>query len=167
MAKPTPTQIEKFFEGEQIIVSKTDTKGIITYGNDVFIRLSGYSEEELLGAPHNIIRHPDMPRVVFKLLWDTVGAGKEIFAYVKNLSKEGHFYWVLANVTPSYNSDGKVIGYHSVRRRPRREALEVIAPIYKELLKAESNGGMKESGRVIGEFLASKNMSYEEFILSI
>ncbi len=167
MVKPKPTQIEKFFEGEQIIVSKTDTKGIITYGNDVFIHLSGYSEEELLGAPHNIIRHPDMPRIVFKLLWDTVEAGKEIFAYVKNLSKEGHFYWVLANITPSYDSSGKVIGYHSVRRRPRREALEVVAPIYRELLKAEATGGMKESGRMISELLASKNMSYEEFVLSI
>ncbi|CAE09822.1 PAS domain-containing protein [Wolinella succinogenes] len=167
MKRPAPTQVEKSFKEDEIIVSKTDTKGIITYGNQIFIELSGYAEKELLGKPHSIIRHPDMPRIVFKLLWDTLSEHKEIFAYVKNLSKDGAYYWVLANVTPSFDALGKVIGYHSVRRKPSKEALAAIEPIYKLLLGAEKEGGMEASQKVMEEFLLSKGMSYEEFILSL
>ncbi len=113
-----PTGIERHFGEDEIIVSKTDLQGKITYANDVFIRVSGYSEEELIGAPHSLIRHPDMPRAVFKLLWDTLAAGEEIFAYVNNLAASGDNYWVFAHVTPSLGADGKVIGYHSNRRVP-------------------------------------------------
>ena len=167
MKRPNPTSIEKTFRPDEIIVSKTDTKGIITYGNEVFISVSGYSERELIGAPHSLIRHPDMPRVIFKLLWDTLAQKKEVFAYVKNLSKDGAYYWVLANVTPSFDASGTVIGYHSVRRKPSKEALAAIEPIYKLLLGAEKEGGMEASQKVMEEFLLSKGMSYEEFILSL
>jgi len=98
-----PTDRERVMRKEEFIVSKTDLTGRITYGNRIFIEFSGYSEAELLGAQHNIIRHPDMPRAVFNLLWDTIAQGNEIFAYVKNMSKDGGFYWVFANVTPSYD----------------------------------------------------------------
>lgn len=91
-----------FLESE-LIVSKTDTKGKITYGNELFLKLSGYEEKDILHKPHNIIRHPDMPKVIFKLLWDTLHNKQEIYAYVINRSKNGNFYWVFANVTPSYN----------------------------------------------------------------
>jgi len=91
--RPQPTLQEKVLGEDDFIVSKTDLKGLITYGNRTFIQMSGYSEAELLGAPHNILRHPDMPRVVFKLLWDTIQAQQEICAYVKNLAKDGSFYW--------------------------------------------------------------------------
>jgi len=84
-----PTSRERLWGEEEIIVSKTDLKGIITYANRTFLKVSGYSEEELLGKPHSIIRHPDMPRCVFKLLWDTIEAGREILAYVKNMAKNG------------------------------------------------------------------------------
>ena len=99
------TGVERFFDKDEIIVSKTDLKGRMTYCNDVFLRIAGYTEQELLGQPHSIIRHPDMPRCVFKLLWDTIGAGKEIFAYVINRAKNGDHYWVLAHVTPSRDPD--------------------------------------------------------------
>ncbi len=164
---PTPNNIEKTFAEDEIIVSKTDTKGIITYGNELFIKMSGYTEEELLGANHNIIRHPDMPRIVFKLLWDTVQAKKEIFAYVKNMSKDGAYYWVLANVTPSYDLKGNIIGYYSVRRKPSREAIEKISKIYDALNAAEKNGGMTESFKLLESTLTSVGMSYEEFVLSL
>ena len=118
-----PTGIESHFGKDEIIVTKTDRKGLITYANDVFQRVSGYSEEELIGQQHNIIRHPDMPRCVFKLLWDTIEGGKEIFAYVVNLSKNGNHYWVLAHVTPTFDAGGRIIGYHSNRRKPRPEAV--------------------------------------------
>jgi len=163
----SPSNVEKTFNDDEIIVSKTDTKGIITYGNELFIKMSGYTEEELLGANHNIIRHPDMPRIVFKLLWDTVQAKKEIFAYVKNMSKDGAYYWVLANVTPSYDLKGNIIGYYSVRRKPSREAIEKISKIYDALNAAEKNGGMTESLKLLESTLTSAGMSYEEFVLSL
>ena len=92
MSRPTPTGREVSFATDEITVSKTDLHGRITYANDVFVRVSGYSERELLGAPHSILRHPAMPRSVFKLLWDTIGQGDEVFAYVLNLAKNGDAY---------------------------------------------------------------------------
>ena len=82
------------FSEEELIVSKTDTKGRVTYGNELFLKLSGYEENHILGAPHNIIRHPEMPKIIFKLLWNTLKTGKEIYAYVLNRSKNGDYYWV-------------------------------------------------------------------------
>ena len=116
--RATPTALERTMRENDFIVSKTDLKGRITYCNRIFIEFAGYAEHELLGAPHNLIRHPDMPRGVFQFLWDSLHAERECFAYVKNMSKDGGFYWVLANVTPSYGEDGRVEGYFSVRRKP-------------------------------------------------
>ena len=113
-----PTAVERTFKEDDIIVSKTDLKGIITYANRTFLEIALYSEEEVLGQPHSIIRHPDMPRCVFKLLWDTIQAGEEIFAYVKNMSKNGDYYWVFAHVTPTFNQRNEITGFHSNRRTP-------------------------------------------------
>lgn len=115
---PAPTGVERTFEPDQIIVTKTDLQGRITYANDVFLGVSAFEEHEVLGQPHNIIRHPDMPRCVFQLLWDTLRAGEELFAYVVNLAGDGAHYWVLAHVTPSVGPTGTVVGYHSNRRVP-------------------------------------------------
>ena len=165
--KANPTNHEKYFLEHEVIVSKTDTKGRITYGNEIFIRISGYEEQELLGSPHNILRHPDMPKVIFKLLWDTIQEGEEINAYVKNLSKDGSYYWVLANVTPSFDKNNNIIGYFSVRRVPSRDALEIIKPIYSHLLSLEKSAGMDASMKYLNELLKSKGVSYEEFVLSL
>lgn len=155
------------FSEDLFIVSKTDTKGRITYGNDTFIEISGYEEEGLIGAPHNILRHPDMPRAVFKILWDRVQAGDEIFAYVKNRAKDGKFYWVHAYVTPVFEvGSKKIIGYHSVRRSPSREGLKVIEPIYKQMLQAEKTGGMNASLKLLHQILSSQKVSYDKFILT-
>lgn len=170
--RPQPTQQERLLAEDDFIVSKTDLKGIITYGNRHFIAISGYSEQELLGAPHSILRHPDMPRAVFKLLWDTVQAKREICAYVKNLAKDGSFYWVFANITPSCDSRGNLIGYYSVRRKPRPEAVQVIAPLYRAMLEAErragdGQAGMKASTALLHQTLEQKGMGYEEFVFGL
>lgn len=157
---------ELTFKENELIVSKTDTKGRITYGNKLFLELAGYREEELLGTPHNIVRHPDMPKVVFKLLWETIQGGKEIYAYVVNRTSSGDFYWVLANVTPSYDARGKIIGYYSVRRKPTPKAREVIEPLYRELLAREKNGGIEASEKMLHTLLQQKGVTYDEFILS-
>ncbi len=155
------------FEDGQFIVSKTDLQGRITYGNKLFTKISGYSEKELLGAPHNILRHPEMPAVVFKLLWDTITKGEEIFAYVVNQTKQGDYYWVFAHVTPSFDSNGKIIGYHSVRRKPTDKAISAVKPLYAELLRIEKSSNLTASYNHLNKLLEQKGCSYEEFILSI
>lgn len=163
-----PTSNEKIMRENDFIVSKTDLKGRITYGNEIFIEFSGYSEAELLGAQHNIIRHPDMPRGVFKFLWDNIAAGNEVFAYVKNMAKDGSYYWVFANVTPDYDAAGNIIGYLSVRRAPKRAAVQVLDGLYKAMLEAEQKAGPKDacdaSLALLVSVLNEKGMSYEELI---
>jgi len=150
------------------LVSKTDTRGTIVYANPAFIKISGYTEQELIGQPHNKVRHPDMPKAVFKLLWKTLQAGQEFWGYVKNRSKDGGYYWVYAHVTPTFsNTDGNIIGYHSDRRPADPQKLAVIEPIYQTLLQAESSGGVTAGVQALETFLKEKGMSYEEFIFSL
>ncbi len=173
MASVIPTKVEVFFDVSDIIVSKTDLKGRITYANKVFCDVAGYSVPELMGQPHSIIRHPDMPRAVFKLLWDTLAQGQEIFAYVKNMTKHGDFYWVLAHVTPSYDANKNVVGYHSNRRVPERRVLEsAIIPLYAQVLAEErrhANGkdALSHGFRFLVDFVASQKVSYDELIFAL
>ncbi|UCN01232.1 PAS domain-containing protein [Sulfurimonas sp. SWIR-19] len=152
---------------DELIVSKTDTKGRITYGNFYFISISGYSEQELLNAPHNILRHPDMPRVIFKLLWDRIQAKKYINAYVKNLTKNGDYYWVFANVTASLDVHGNIVGYYSVRRAPSVRGINIIEKLYKELRQAEASGGISASLKILEKQLQQEGQNYDEFILNL
>jgi len=149
------------------IVSKTDTKGRLTYVNEIFMTMAEYTERELLGKPHNIIRHPDMPKAVFKLLWSRIQNKEEIFAYVINKTKNGNSYWVLANVTASVDDRNNIIGYYSVRRKPKASALELIKPLYAKMLQAERSGGMAAGEKVLNDLLHQEGVSYDEFILSI
>ncbi|MBU0632012.1 PAS domain-containing protein [bacterium] len=167
MPKPIPNNNEVTFNEDNIIVSKTDTHGKITYCNELFIKMSGYSEMELIDKPHSILRHPDMPRAIFKLLWETIQAKEEINAYVKNLCKDGSFYWVFANVTPSFDEKDNIIGYFSVRRKPKKESIELIKNLYIKLLQLEKSSGLEASMKYLQELLKEKGVSYEEFIISI
>jgi PAS domain S-box-containing protein len=166
-----PTSVEKVMREGDFIVSMTDLKGIITYGNRIFIEYSGYSEAELLGAQHNIVRHPDMPRGVFKLLWDKIQNKEECFAYVKNMAKDGSFYWVFSNVTPVFDPAGNVTGYFSVRRKPKPSGIKTMSEIYRLMLEAERQAGVANaigaSTRVLEGLLKEKGLSYEEFVLAI
>lgn len=167
-----PTGVERTFGTEEIIVSKTDAKGIITYANDVFLRISAYEEADVVGKPHNLIRHPQMPRAVFQLLWDTIQAGEEIFAYVLNLAADGAHYWVLAHITPSIDSRGRIVGYHSNRRCPDRAAVAAIEPVYLALRALEhkaptSPAGLAASTEQLHSLLAERGLSYDEFVWSL
>jgi PAS domain S-box-containing protein len=167
----SPSNNEVRLRDDEFIVSKTDTRGIITYVNRIFMQISGYSEPELLGVQHNIIRHPDMPRGAFRLMWETLNRGEEFFAYVKNLCKDGSYYWVMANVTPDINADGKVVGYYSVRRKPTDAAIKAVTPLYREMLQIEAAAGAKQgperSIEHLHQFCRSQNMSYEELIWAL
>ena len=167
----TPTSRERVMREGDFIVSKTDPKGIITYGNPIFIEFSGYTEEELIGTQHNIIRHPDMPRAAYKLLWDTIGGGNEFFAYVKNMSKDGGFYWVFTHVTPDFDGVGKIVGYTSVRRCPKRDAIAKIEPVYRQMLEAERAAGARDaigaSTGILLNLLKTTGLSYEALVFSL
>ena len=167
----TPTAVERVMREVDFIVSMTDPKGRITYGNRIFIEFSGYSEKELLGSQHNIVRHPDMPRAVFKLLWDKISNKEECFAYVKNMSKDGGFYWVFTNVTPTFDPAGNITGYFSVRRKPKLSGIEAVTPLYAAMLEAEQKAGpanaIEASGKLLADVLKQKGLSYDELVLAI
>ncbi len=169
----TTTGTEVFFDDDDIIVSKTDLKGHLTYTNRVFLDIAGYTEKEVLGQQHSVIRHPDMPRCIFKLLWEAIQNGTEIFAYVKNRCKNGDHYWVYAHVTPSVDVSGNIVGYHSNRRVPDRKILdEAIIPLYKELKILEQKHenrkqGLEDSTSFVSAFLADRSMAYDEFVMTL
>jgi PAS domain S-box-containing protein len=130
------TAIEVPFPEGRLIVSRTDLKGIITHANDAFVEMSGWQREELIGTPHHILRHPDMPKVAFKGLWDDVAAGKKWHGYVKNLRKDGSYYWVYATAVPNIRN-GQIVGYTSVRRKPSRTRINELVPVYRQWLEQE------------------------------
>ena len=140
--------VERQVSADAFLVSKTDTKGKITYCNIPFAQIVGAQCSELIGKPHNIVRHPDMPRIIFKILWEHVKNKKEVFA----------------NVTASLDQNGNTIGYYSVRRKPNPKALEIIVPLYKQLLEAEKIGGIEASSRLLESVLKEKNKSYDELM---
>lgn len=164
---------EKRVNRDDIIVSKTDTTGKLTYGNRTFFDFAGLSEGECIGKQHNIIRHPEMPRCVFELLWKTLKRGDEIFAYVNNLSANGDNYWVIAHVTPSTDLSGKTVGYHSNRRAPDRQSLNKhIIPLYGELLGIERSipsprEGLSTSSKKLESILRENQMGFNEFMFSL
>ena len=175
MVRPTavqPTGVERTFADDEIIVSKTDLKGRLTYVNDVFVRISAYPEDELIGRPHNVIRHPEMPRCVFKLLWDTITAGRELFAYIVNLSADGAHYWVLAHVTPTFGPGGDIVGFHSNRRTASPRALARIQELYADLLgeerrHASPTAAIAASSERLQQILTERGQTYEEFVWSL
>lgn len=154
-----------------LLISKCDPKGGITYANTNYVNYSGYTECELIGQQHSINRHPDMPRVIFHLLWTTIESNREFNGYIKNLTKDGNYYWVFANITPSFSSDNNLLGYFSVWRKPEQNKLTYIKSLYAELLEAEQQAktseATDESMLRLNAILNAKEVGYDEFILTI
>jgi len=148
------TGVEKTLSEEETLVSKTDLKGRITFLNQAFIDISGYSREELMGAPHNLVRHPDMPPEAFADLWNTINGGKSWTALVKNRCKSGDFYWVEANVTPLREGE-QITGFISVRNKPSREQVAAAEPIYRDIREGRSNLTIKE-GKVVSRGMLAR-----------
>jgi PAS domain S-box-containing protein len=159
----TPTDIEHEVKSVDIVVSKGDENGDITYANPIFFKLAGYTQGELLEQPHSIIRHPDMPKIIFKFLWGNLKEGNDVKAFVKNLSKDGGFYWVFAHVRVAMNPDGSFRNYVSTRKSMSVKAREVIEPLYKQLLEAENIGGVEESTKLLEAFLQENGASLATF----
>ncbi len=127
---------EYLFQG-RVIISETDLKGVITYANRKFCEISGYSNDELVGQPHNIIRHPDMPKEAFAKVWSTIQGGQIWHGLVKNLRKDGKFYWVETEILPSKDADGNIIGYVAARKPAARKDIEETAEIYRKMKEKE------------------------------
>ncbi|MBK1666185.1 PAS sensor domain-containing protein [Rhodospirillum rubrum] len=174
MARPVivPTGVERFFGEDEIIVSKTDPRGVIVYANKIFLDIAGFSEKEVIGQPHNMVRHPATPSSIFKLMWDRIQAGHEVFAYVCNMAKNGDHYWVLAHITPSFGADGTILGYHSNRRVPDARSFPEIKDLYTRLLAEEESAGSPKTRisaglSFIDRMLDQRGVSYDRFIHSL
>ena len=165
--KPFPVDKEINLDPTKTIMSKTDTRGIIEYANEYFMEISGYEEFELMGRPHNIIRHPDMPKTIFKLMWDSIEKGQNIHAFVKNMAKDGRYYWVLTNFEIKKDAEGNVISYYARRKAAPRNAIYEIDRLYYILKSIENKQDMQTALNYFIGMLEEKNMTYNQFILSI
>lgn len=153
------TETETEFSFQELFISRTDKRGIITAGNDTFFRVSGYREEELLGKPHNIVRHPDMPSSVFKIFWNLIQNDKIAVAYVKNRTKDGRFYWVVATVFPFED------GFLSIRFKPSSEYFSKIKAAYIETRTIEENQGKDVGQAFLSEWITKQGFAnYEELM---
>ncbi|MCL3861709.1 methyl-accepting chemotaxis protein [Actinotalea sp. K2] len=167
-----PTGVERTFGDDEIIVSKIDAKGRFTYANADLLRVSEYDEADLIGQPHSKIRHPEMPRIISKVMWETIQDGQEMFAYVNNLASDGAHYWVFAHITPSTASNGTPVGYHSNRRSPGRGAVQAVDSLYRRLSAEEGKhsrpaDAMNASGLLLEHELATLEMTYDEYVWSL
>jgi len=171
MQKPEATTIEKEVTPIDLIVSKADKEGKITYVNPIFMKISGYTQGELYDKPHAILRHPDMPKVIFKYLWDNIKVGNDVVSYVKNLCKDGSYYWVLATVKTAKNPDGSFRNYMSTRKCITPQAKETISALYASLLETEKQEGVEASDAKLHAFMQENHItdaaSFNAFMLNL
>ena len=166
--KPTPINKEIILDPKKVIMSKTNRKGVIEYANRYFVEISGYEEYELMGRPHNMIRHPDMPKIIFKILWERLHQGKNIHAVVKNLAKNGKYYWVITNFETKFDDKGNVISHYSRRKAAPEHVVFGVSKLYKILLSLERNDKTLKSSRNYFEgFFEYKNTTYDNFMLDL
>lgn len=165
--KITPLDKEVIWDKSKVIMSKTDKFGTIEYANDVFVDVSGYEDYELVGQPHNIIRHPDMPKVIFKVLWDNLKKGNNFHAIVKNMAKSGRYYWVITDFDISKNEDGEITHYFARRKSIPPGVVNQVEPLYKKLLQIETVSGMNGSEKYLTGFLEEQGKDYIEYIKDI
>ena len=166
--RPTPIDKEVGWNKSQVVISETDVYGRITNVNDVFCNVCGYSPEEMIGQPHSIIRHPDMPKLVFKLLWDNLKVGNNFIGVIKNLAKSGEYYWVITDFEMRRGATGNITHYIARRKSVPKAVIEnYVAPLYETLLKLEKVGGMELSSRFFKNYLAKQGKDYIDFIIDV
>jgi len=164
ITRPIATDIEIKLDSKKMIVSKTDVTGKIIYGNEYFCELSGYKESELISSPHSILRHPDMPRAIFKLMWDHLNSGRNIMAVVKNMAKNGNYYWVTTDFDIRRDPLGNIQYYVAFRQAAPKHVVEVMEKLYVKLIAIEKEHDIKASMAYLDAYLEEKNMNYDQFI---
>ena len=166
--RPTPIDREVQWDKSKVLISETDVAGTITKVNDVFCNVSHYSESELIGQTHNLIRHPDMPRLVFKLLWDNLKIGNNFVGVIKNLAKTGEYYWVVTDFEMRRDGMGNITHYIGRRKAVPQGAIDnYLAPFYESLLKMEKIGGVELSSRFFKNYLSKQGKDYIDFVISV
>ena len=160
--EPISKEIKLSFK--KYIVSKTNLKGVIIYANDYFTEISKYNEVELIGSPHNILRHPDMPSIIFKLIWNSIEKGRHISAIIKNRTKDDDYYWIRAEFEIQKDIKGNIKNYIAYRQAVPKKVIKEIEPLYKKLLDIEKAHGINESLEYLTGFLEEKDMSYQQYI---
>ena len=166
--RPIPIDKEVSWDKTQTIMSKTDLYGTIEYANETFVDVCGYEDYELMAQPHNIIRHPDMPKVVFKVMWDNIKQGNKFHGIVKNLAKSGRYYWVITDFEYMRDENGNIKNYIARRKAvPQPVITNHIEPLYKKLLQIEQASGIDASEKYLIGFLEEKGMSYVDLITKL
>ena len=166
--RPTPIDREVQWDKTKTLISETDVKGTITNVNDVFCAVAHYSASELIGQPHNLIRHPDMPKLIFKLLWDNLKVGNNFVGVIKNLAKTGEYYWVVTDFEMRRDAMGNITHYIGRRKSVPEAAINnYLAPFYESLLKMEKIGGVELSSRFFKNYLTKQVKDYIDFVISI
>ena len=165
ITRPVASERELAWDKKKTLLSKTDAKGTILYANEAFMEVSGYDENELIGQPHNIIRHPDMPKVIFKLMWEDIRKGNTFHGIVKNLAKNGRYYWVITEFKTQLDANNEPIGYFGTRKSVSEDVVvRYIEPLYKKLLKIEETSGMEASESFLLGFLEERYKNYVEYV---
>ena len=167
LVKPTPLDREIKLDPSKIIISKANARGIIEFANDYFMEVSGYEEFELMGQPHNVVRHPDMPKVIFKIMWERLQEGKNIHALIKNLSKDGRFYWVLTDFETKYNENGEIVSHYARRKAAPGNAVFQIKKLYKTLVAIEERQNPETAEKYFLGLLEEKAITYDQYILEL
>lgn len=166
--RPTPIDEEVIWDKRSTLMSRTNKHGHIMASNEAFQEVSGYTEAELYNQPHSLIRHPDMPKVVFKILWENLKGRQNFHAIIKNLSKSGKYYWVITNFEIIRNEKDEITAFVSYRKAlPKSLINEHIAPLYERLLKIEKANGMEVSERYFKGFLEDRKTTYDKFIRTL
>lgn len=166
--KKQPLDVEMNWDKDQVIISKTDLEGTILYVNAAFEAVSEYPKAKLVGESHNIIRHPDMPKVVFKKLWEALKKGENYHAIVKNLTKSGRYYWVITDFEIEKDEDGNIVGYTGRKKSISKSIIEKIQPLYKMLLDIEKKRGYEASELYFNAYLKEEvEKEYDDFVLDL
>ena len=165
--RPSPINEEIIIPDDQVLISVTDPKGNIIEANDIFIKVSGYSEDELIGSSHNIIRHPDMPKIMFKIVWDHIMDKENVMAVVKNLAKDGKYYWVVTDFVTRVDADRNIINYTAYRRPVHDKVKQAVIPLYKALCAIEDVAGMNAAEKFLNDYFEERDLNYDDMIEDI
>ncbi len=165
--RPSPINEEIIIPDDQVLISVTDPKGNIIEANDIFIIVSGYSEDELVGSSHNIIRHPDMPKIMFKIVWDHIMDKENVMAVVKNLAKDGKYYWVVTDFVTRVDADRNIINYTAYRRPVHDKVKQAVIPLYKALCAIEDVAGMNAAEKFLNDYFEERDLNYDDMIEDI
>jgi len=154
-------------KANQILFTKTDLKGNIVFGNDTFEKITGFKSDQYIGKPHNIIRHQDMPRTIFKMMWDTIKKGEAFTGIIKNTTIDGDYYWVATDFTMDKDKNGNIIGYEAMRMNISNKAKKEMEELYRRVREIEKSDGMEGAEDYINELLKIQEISFNDYMYKL